>query len=670
MCGIAGFFAVAKAWPADADGLLAAMRDAVAHRGPDDSGAWLDAQAGVALGHRRLSIVDLSPAGHQPMTSACGRFVVAFNGEIYNHRALREELGPQPWRGHSDTETLLACIARHGLEQALSRLVGMFAIALWDRAERALTLVRDRLGEKPLYWCRFDDGTVAFASELHALRRHPRWRGEIDPDSVAQLLRLGVVPAPHTIHRDVFKLEPASWLRLGADGGLQRGTYWSLSEAAQRGAASPLALSDAEATDRLEHLLKQSLADQMVADVPLGAFLSGGVDSSTVVALMARLSGRPVQTFCIGFDGGATSEAAHARAVARHIGTDHHELVATGAEALEVVPRLATIYDEPFADSSQIPTYLVARLARRHVTVALSGDAGDEVFAGYNRYLIAARLWRVVHAVPRPLRKAVAAAVLRVPPSAWDRAGRLVQRHRPGGQRHADVGDKLHKFARNVLPAADLRAMHEALTSHWPDSPRVVRGAKTLSAAQATQVPEALWREPVLGMCLADQLAYLPDDILVKVDRAAMAVGLETRVPMLDHRVVEWAWALPLHQRIRGGQTKWLLRQVLHRHVPRALVDRPKQGFAVPLRAWLQGPLRDWAEDQLSLSRLNVEGVFDSSAVRLAWTGLLSGRAQNQHMLWSVLMFQSWLAQVARPEGTAASGRAARATQAGAAAAK
>ncbi len=664
MCGIAGFFAVAKAWPADAAGLLAAMRDAIAHRGPDDSGAWLDAQAGIALGHRRLSIVDLSPAGHQPMTSACGRFVVVFNGEIYNHRALREELGPQAWRGHSDTETLLACIARHGLERTLPRLVGMFAIALWDRAEQALTLVRDRLGEKPLYWCRFDDGTVGFASELHALRRHPRWRGEVDPDSVAQLLRLGVVPAPHTIHRDVFKLEPASWLRVDADGGLRHGSYWSLCEVAQRGVSTPLELSDAEATDKLERLLQQSLADQMVADVPLGAFLSGGVDSSTVVALMAKLSGRPVQTFCIGFDDGATSEAAHARAVARHIGTDHHELVVTGTQALEVVPLLATLYDEPFADSSQIPTYLVARLARRHVTVALSGDAGDEVFAGYNRYLIAARMWGRMHAVPRFVRKGMAAALLRVPSQAWDQAGRLLQWHRPAAGRHANVGDKLHKLARTVLPATDLRAMHEALTSHWPEASRVVRGAQACADRGASQVPASLWREPVFGMCLADQLAYLPDDILVKVDRAAMAVGLETRVPMLDHRVVEWAWALPLHQRIRAGETKWLLREVLHRHVPRSLVERPKQGFAVPLRAWLQGPLRDWAEDQLSPRRLSAEGVFDADAIRQAWAGLLFGREHNEHMLWNVLMFQSWYGQ---PQAARLAGAPA---QAGTAAAK
>lgn len=619
------------------------MSKALSHRGPDDSGTWVDYAAGIALAQRRLAIVDLSPMGHQPMVSHCGRYVLVFNGEIYNHLALRSTLPAIAWRGRSDTETLLACIAHHGLFEGLNRIRGMFAFALWDKKEQSLTLARDRMGEKPLYWGHLSDGSLAFGSELRALGAHPGWQPQVDRHSLALLLRHGCIPAPYSIIEGVRKLEPASWLKIKANGQVTEGKYWNLPDIAQAGMAAPLALGDTQAIDQLEGLLTAAVDEQMLADVPLGAFLSGGVDSSTIVAMMTRINARKVRTFCIGFAEGATSEAAHARAVAKHLGTDHTELHLTGADALAVVPELPSVYDEPFADSSQIPTLLVARMARQHVTVALSGDAGDELFTGYNRYLIGQRLQRQLDAVPLVARQALARLALTVSPAVWDRLAIPLQALRSASKRHADVGEKVHKFCRDVLPASSAQDMHRALTSQWRNPGDVVLGIRNGVSLARGHEPEAAWRDPVLGMSLADQMAYLPDDILVKVDRAAMNVSLETRVPLLDQRIVEFAWRIPMHQRIRDGQTKWLLRQLLYRHVPRSLIERPKQGFAVPLDRWLRGPLREWAEAQLAPGRLSQEGFFDGEAVRRVWHEHLTGRRNHQHMLWNVLAFQAWL---------------------------
>ena len=647
MCGITGFIG-ASAQPAEAmRDQVRRMADAIAHRGPDHGGQWVDAAQRVALGHRRLAIVDLSPQGAQPMVSHCGRYVVAYNGEIYNHLELRSVLGPLPWRGHSDTETLLAAFSRWGVVEALPRLVGMFAIAVWDRETHSLTLIRDRMGEKPLYWGHLPNGDMVFGSELKALRVHPEWRGDIDRDALTLYLRHSAVPAPWSIYRGVRKLEPGAWVRCAAGRADEHGRWWRIDEAARQGLASrteTAVWTDAEATDRLEALLLQAVRSQLLADVPLGAFLSGGVDSSTVVAMMVRGAHERVRSFAIGFDHPGFDEAEHARAVPAHLGTDHTELRVSAADALAVVPRLPRLYDEPFADSSQIPTALVTAMARRGVTVALSGDGGDELFAGYNRYLIADRLWHRIGRVPLPLRRAAARALLGVDAGTWSALADRLQALRPALQRHAEVGPKLHKLARCVLPMPTLEAMHRALASQWLEPEALVVDGHE----PPTAFDEPLHDGPdgIERMCLLDQRTYLPDDILVKVDRAAMAVSLETRVPLLDHRVVEFAWQIPLHFKLRDGQTKWLLRQVLYRHVPAHLIERPKQGFAVPLQAWLRGPLRDWAEALLDERRLRDDGFLVPGPIRSAWAALLAGDGHWAGALWNVLMWQAWRQEV------------------------
>ncbi|ALK08404.1 asparagine synthase (glutamine-hydrolyzing) [Blastochloris viridis] len=630
MCGIAGLIDPRLAGNAPALARSAtAMADAIVHRGPDDGGCWVDAGAGAALSHRRLAIVDLTAAGAQPMVSTDGRWVVSYNGEIYNAGDLRRHpaLNGVDWRGHSDTEAIIESVARRSLDATVADLNGMFALALWDRRERRLHLVRDRLGIKPLFFAA--SGTrLAFGSELKALRALDGTPRTIDPRAVASFLRFGYVPAPHAIFHGVEKLLPGEIVSFAADGGITRRRYWRLDEVAAAGRADPLEVGDAEAVELLAALLGDAVGRQMMADVPLGAFLSGGIDSSTVAALMVAAAKGPVRTFSIGFPDFGFDEAVHAAAVARHLGTRHTELVVTAADALAVVPRLAEMYDEPFADSSQIPTHLVAKLTRGHVTVALSGDGGDELFAGYNRHLLAARDWPRLAHIPAPLRRAAARALGAMPAAAIDRAARALPRRLVPAQ----PGEKLTKLA-SVL-ALDPAALYQRLVSQVPDPTRHLGAA---------EYPPGLG-EPPAGLDLLDAMrfsdteTYLPDDILQKVDRASMAVALEARPPLLDHRVVEFAWRLPRRFLVRGGETKWILRRVLDRFVPPALIDRPKMGFAIPLADWLRGPLRDWAGDLLDAD----SGVLDPAPARALWREHLGGSRNHASQLWTLIMFEAW----------------------------
>lgn len=643
MCGVAGFLAAPSGSLEHLEAQVVRMANAIQHRGPDDSGAWVDAQAGIALGHRRLSIVDLSSAGHQPMPSAGGRFVIAFNGEIYNHLALRAELqaaGAAPaWRGHSDTETLLAGFEHWGVRATLVKTAGMFAIALWDTRERTLYLARDRLGEKPLYYG-WQSGVLLFGSELKALTAHPAFERRINRDAVALLLRHNHIPSPWSIWQGIAKLPAGTLLTLPS--GSRTGTpqaFWSLTQVAEYGQSQPLIASDAEAITALEGVLGDAVAGQMMADVPLGALLSGGIDSSTIVALMQARSSRPVKTFSIGFHEKQYDESAHARLVAQHLKTDHTALFMTAGDVLNAVPRMPTLYDEPFADSSQLPTALVMALARPHVKVALSGDGGDEFFGGYNRYQLAPKVWRLFSLLPQPLRAWLGRRLLSVPASTWDTLAQPLARF----IQQANLGDKAHKLGLRLLSVRSLDDLYVALVTEWTDAEMVVLHASSAATPLSDRTTWPQLNDPVHRMMALDGLTYLPDDILVKVDRAAMAVSLETRATFLDHRVVEFAWRLPMHQKIRNGQSKWLLRQLLYRHVPRALLERPKMGFGIPLDAWLRGPLRDWAESLLARDVLSKSGYFDADAVRSVWQQHLSGQRSYGYRLWSVLMFQAWL---------------------------
>ena len=628
------------------------MSDTLLHRGPDDEGSFVDASAGLALGFRRLSIIDLSPEGHQPMTSTDGRYVLIFNGEIYNFRELRRELEAlgQGFRGHSDTAVMLGAFSLWGFERAIERFNGMFALALWDKKERTLHLTRDRLGEKPLYYGTAG-GTFLFGSELKALKAHPSFRAEINRDALALFLRYNYIPAPYSIYRDIYKLPPATYISLKAESAgrgepgrttLAPRAYWSAREVAEAGVAAPFAGTESEAVAELETLLGDAVGLRMVADVPLGAFLSGGVDSSTVVALMQAQSDRPVRTFSIGFTEEAYDEARYARAVAAHLKTDHTELYVTPEDAMAVIPRLPALYDEPFSDSSQIPTFLVSQLARRHVTVSLSGDGGDELFAGYNRYLLGESVWNKIGWMPKASRAVAAGALTTVSPRAWDRAFTGLKAFLPSRLHQRTPGDRLHKLA-EILTVHDPEAMYMNIVSHWKQPARLVKGAtepRTIltDAGQWANLPRFIQR-----MMYLDTVTYLPDDILVKVDRASMGVSLEARVPFLDHRVVEFSWKMPLSWKIRDGESKWPLRQILYKHVPRDLIERPKMGFGIPIGEWLRGPLRAWAEALLDEKRLKDEGFLNPQPVRQKWAEHLRGGRNWQYYIWDVLMFQGWL---------------------------
>lgn len=630
--------------------LVTAMSGRIAHRGPDHHGRWVDGEQRIALGHNRLAIVDLSPAGEQPMRSGSGRFVIAFNGEIYNHEQIRAELqasGVAPnWRGHSDTETLLAAFDAWGIKGALERSIGMFALALWDQRERELILARDRVGEKPLYYGWQGSGADAvflFGSELKALSAHPLLNREIDRGALSLYMRHNCVPAPYSIYRSVKKLMPGCYATVSIDRPEPvLHAYWSLAEVARRGVENQISASPQEAVDELEALLGKAVGQQMMSDVPLGAFLSGGVDSSTIVALMQAQSSRPVKTFSIGNVVQGYDEAVYAKKVAKHLGTDHTELYVSPDDALAVIPRLPELYDEPFADSSQIPTFLVSQLARQHVTVALSGDAGDELFCGYNRYTATSAFWNSISKVPRPLRKVAARGMIGVSPAAWNRIGSALLPITPRSARGLINGDKLHKSA-GVLASRSIAEVYGGLVSHWSDPTAVVRDGAEPPTLVSGHAPNLAGLSDVERMMALDILTYIPDDILVKVDRAAMGVSLETRVPFLDPRVIEYAWRLPFDYKLRDGQSKWPLRQILYRHVPRELIERPKHGFGVPIGAWLRGPLKDWAETLLAPRRLAEQGFLRPEPIRKMWADHQSGRVSKEHHLWDVLMFQAWL---------------------------
>lgn len=635
MCGLSGFIGPAGENAALAD-VARAMIDALRHRGPDDQGVWVDAEAGVGLSHARLSIIDLSPAGNQPMVSASGRYVIVYNGEVYDTAGLRAELEAKGvrFRGHSDTEIILESCAMFGVAATTRRLIGMFAFALWDRRERTLHLVRDRLGIKPLYYGAFD-GTFVFGSELKALRAHPAFRAELDRSAMAAFVRLNYVPAPGSIYRGVHKLKPGHILSLRPGAAPKATCYWDLRALARQGLQAPVAWSDAEAEERLHEQLREAVGLRMVADVPLGAFLSGGIDSSTVVALMQAQSSRPIKTFSIGMKAQGYNEAQHAKLVASHLGTEHTELYVDPAHARNIIPNLPGWYDEPFADSSQIPTFLVSEMTRRHVTVALSGDGGDEVFGGYSRYLWGEALWSRAGAVPAPIRRAAAGVLTRMPPTAWSGLAALL----PARFRPSHLGLKVQRVGA-ALAAADSGAFFRRLVTSWEDP--LIRGGDGGDGVLWDRSVEADIPRLTERMQFLDSVTYLPDDILCKVDRASMAVALEARVPLLDHRLVELSWRLPRRLKIRDGQGKWLLRQVLYRHVPRALVERPKMGFSVPIAEWLRGPLRDWAEDLLSVEALQRDSLFDAAPIRARWADHLAGCGQWDTPLWVILMAQAW----------------------------
>lgn len=652
MCGIAGILGAASR----SNDLLSRMGSSIRHRGPDDEGIFADPDAGVALVHRRLAILDLSAAGHQPMESSDGRFVLCYNGEIYNHLELRRELEEgghaRNWRGHSDTETLLAAIAAWGLEPALKRSVGMFVFALWDRRDRILQLARDRFGEKPLYygWAGSD---FLFGSELKALRVHPRFTNPISREALSLFTARGYVPAPWTIYKSIFKLEPGCVLSVAsgapprdeapiegqAEDGIKLDRYWSYPALIRAGFADPIE-DEREALERLEHALETAVRGQSIADVPLGAFLSGGIDSSTVVGLYQRFSSQPVRTFTIGFSEAAYNEADHARAVAKAFGTAHHEQIVTPQDALDIIPDLPRIYDEPFADSSQIPTYLVSRFAREQVTVALSGDGGDELFGGYNRYTGTARAWGRIKAVPWPLRSAGGAVFGQLPARLWDTAGSLANGGRNPGP---FFGLKVRKSLRTIGRARHLEDAFVTLLDEWAGQPSPVRGGGDVAGHLRPVNEIGTGASDALKMMSWDAIDYLPDDILCKVDRAAMAVSLETRVPFLDHRVAEVAARLPMRMKIDGGSGKAIVRKLLYGMAPRELFERPKAGFGVPVGEWIKGPLRPWAEELLDERRIDQEGYLDAGAIRRRWQEHLTGKRDSTAAIWSVLMFQAWL---------------------------
>jgi asparagine synthase (glutamine-hydrolysing) len=647
MCGIVGFYTNSML---KSNHIITMMSKKMFHRGPDDSGSWYDLTTRIAFGHQRLSILDLSKAGHQPMHSSSGQFVITYNGEIYNHLEIRKELNRInfniKWQSNSDTETLLESLECWGIEVALKKLDGMFAFGVWDKKNHCLTLARDRIGEKPLYYGwqgKGENKTFLFGSELKALKAHPDFNGEINRNSIALQLRYNCIPDPYSIYKDIYKLLPGHYLQL-SENYLKKNLlsdpkpYWSLSEIAVNGRENQLKIGEAEIKKELEQHLQSSIKKQMISDVPLGVFLSGGIDSSTVVALMQSQSSLPVNTFTIGFSENGYNEAVYANKIAQHLGTNHTELYVSSKTAMDVIPKLSDIYDEPFSDSSQIPTFLVSQLAKQHVKVALSGDGGDELFCGYNRYTISKKFWNILQLTPLALRKILASGIQSISTQNWNKISKFL----PGLGQYTNFGDKIHKGA-NVLDTKTKFELYHKLCSHWHNPTEAVINSEildTLFNKFYFEIKRLNGQEQMMALDLA---TYLPNDILVKLDRAAMSSSLETRVPLLDHKLIEYVWKIPHSLKFRNGQGKWILRQILNQYIPKNLTERPKMGFGVPLDAWLRGPLRDWAENLLNEKRLIQEGYFNPKPIRDKWAEHLSEKRNWQYDLWNVLMFQAWI---------------------------
>ena len=625
------------------------MNSAISHRGPDNSGVWLDKNSGIVLGHQRLSIIDLSKFGNQPMQSNSDQFVITYNGEVYNHLEIRRNLKKNnptiTWRGNSDTETLLEAIDSWGIEIALQNIEGMFAFGLWDKKKRCLTLARDRIGEKPLYYGwqgKGDKKVFIFGSELKGLKVHPEFSREINRDAIALQLRHNYIPAPYSIYKNIYKLPPGQFLQLTKDD-LKKGllpkpkTYWSLIKNAIYGKKNQLKLGVSDIQDGLEHQLQLSIKKQMVSDVPIGAFLSGGIDSSVITALMQSQSNHPVKTFTMGFGESDFNEAKYAKKIAKHLGTDHTELYISSKKAMDVIEKLPSIYDEPFSDSSQIPSFLISQLAKQNVKVALSGDGGDELFGGYNRYIICNKLSNIISSVPLPFRKVISIILQSVSPQNWTKFLKLI----PHLNQYTNIGDKVYKVA-NSIEAKTISEMYYILCSHWQNPTEVVIGSKATNNLLNTFQQGLIEFNNQQLMMISDFISYLPDDILVKIDRASMASSLETRAPFLDHKLIEYVWKIPHSLKFRNGQGKWILNQILNKYVPKKLTDRPKMGFAIPIDVWLRKPLREWAESLLNETRLRQEGYFNVNLIRNKWKEHLSGKKNWQNDLWDVLMFQSW----------------------------
>lgn len=647
MCGISGFYSKSSS---TSNNIIVKMNSAISHRGPDNNGTWSDKNSGIVLGHQRLSVIDLSVAGNQPMKSNSDRFILTYNGEVYNHLEIRKELEKSnksvKWRGNSDTETLLEAIDFWGIETTLKKIDGMFAFGLWDQKTRSLTLVRDRIGEKPLYFGwqgKSDNKVFLFGSELKALKAHPEFNREINRDAIALQLRHSCVPAPYSIYKNIYKLLPGHYLHL-SENDLKKKilpvskTYWSLTEKAIYGNNNKLILGEKDIQKELEAHLRLSIKKQMISDVPLGVFLSGGIDSSIVTALMQSQSSHPVKTFTIGFDENNYDEAKYAKKIAKHLGTDHTELYVSSKKALEVIPKLPFIYDEPFSDSSQIPTFLVSQLAKQHVKVALSGDGGDELFCGYNRHIMSKKFSNIFRYMPLSLRKFFSSGLQSISPQSWTKISKFL----PGLNNYDNFGDKLHKGA-YALEAKTLSDLYYMLCSNWKNPTEVAIDSKEPGTFLTDFKPDLKGLNSQQQMMALDFVTYLPDDILVKVDRAAMASSLETRAPFLDHKLIEYVSKIPHSLKFKNNQGKWILKKILQQYVPKNLTDRPKMGFGIPLDSWLRGPLRDWAENLLNEKKLQQDGYFNPKLIRDKWKEHLSGKKNWQNQLWNVLMFQAWI---------------------------